>query len=344
MNSHPRKTAHPLRAIAVLALVVWGAYASWALNCVESTGEKLRDSLAATWPADGGPQLGTREKLLTTADELASGRAWEFGDALTPVVPPTNDQHVAATKFLSEHSELRDRLLAVTGTSREMDAEGDDVSAIRETLARAYQGAVQADETSVAAQLDLAERMLALVESGPIGARGPVDEQAVAQLATAIEPAYELSQDLMTEGGAAAGKVLMEAARSLGEQRYADAASAVRLAGELLGAQLTWSTDAEMPEWFTALAGREIPGADEQQATTAVELAEAMSLSMTPSDTVAALLKKARRELDGGRYATSAWWAGVTLNALGMSDDAIGAATRTNEERPEESVNEEDVE
>ncbi len=340
MNSAPRKTARPFRTIAIVAMVAWGLYAWWALHRVQSTGEKLRDSLAATWPVDGGPQLGTREKLLMTADELASGRAREFGDALTPVVPPTNEEHVAATRFLSERSGLRDRLLAVTGTSREMDAEGDDVAAIRETLARAYQGAVQADETAVAAQLDLAERMLALVESGPIGARGPVDEQAVARLATAIEPAYELSQDLMTEGGAAAEKVLMEAARSLGEQRYADAASAVRLAGELLGAQLTWPTDAEMPEWFTALAGREIPAADEQQATAAVQLAEAMSLSMTPSDTVAALLKKARRELDAGRYDTAAWWASVTLNALGMSDDAIGAATKTSEE----PVNEGDVE
>ena len=65
---------------------------------------------------------------------------------------------------------------------------------------------------------------------------------------------------------------------------------------------------------------------------------------MTPSDTVTALLKKARRELDGRRYDTSAWWAGVTLNALGMSDTSIAAATEKGDEAPVAEAPEEDAE
>jgi hypothetical protein len=344
MSKRPKQTARPFRTIAIVAIVAWGLYACWATQRVQFTGERLRDSLKASWPADGPPQLGTREKLLETADELASGRAWTFGDALAPVPAPTDDQRLTATKFLSEHSQLRDRLLALTGTARDMAATGDDVTALREALARAYHGAVEADETTVTAQLDLAERMLALAESGSVGPRGHVDEQAVAQLVAAIEPAYQLSQDLMTEGGAAAEKVLIEAARSHCEQRYADAASALRLAGELLGAQLALPTEAVTPDWFTALAQREIPDADQSQATAAVQLAEAMALSMTPSDTVAALLKKARRELDAKRFGTSAWWASVTLNALGMSDSAIAAATTNSGEPAKESMDEEGAE
>lgn len=344
VNSQPNQTARPFRTIVVAVLVVWGIYAWWALGRVQSTGKMLRNSLESNWPSETGPPPGTREKLVATADALASGQAWTFGETLIPVPPPTDDERAAASKFLSVHSELRARLLTTTDAARDMAADGLNVDAVREALARAYQQAVQADETAVTSQLALAERLLTLADSPSVGAYGPVDEKNVAQLAAAIEPAYQLSQDLMTEGGAAVEKVLIVAARSFAERRFGDAASNIRLTGELLGAQMTLRPEAEIPEWFVVLAEREIPGVDEQQATAAVELAEAMALSMAPSDTVAALLKKARRELDTGRYDTSAWWAGVTLNALGMSDAAIAAATDRTDDTTENELDVEDNE
>lgn len=344
MSSAPKQPVRPFRTLAILTVVLWGLYAWWALGRVQSTGQLLRDSVETDWPAEGGPTPGTRDKLTATADELASGQAWVFGDALAPVDPPNADERVAASKFLREHSELRSRLLAITGTAQDLATDGDDVTPVREALARAYQGAIKGDKAMVVTQLDLSERILAAVESGASATGGSINEQTVTQLAKAIEPAYQLSRDLMTEGGTAAQKVLVVAAREVTEKRYAQAATAIRLAGQLLGAQMAVSPEAEMPEWFFELAEQNIPEADQQQATVAVELAEAMSLSMTPSDTVAALLRKARRELDGGRFDTSAWWAGITLNALGMSDTAIAAATRRSEEPAEGRADEEDAE
>ena len=344
MSSSPRQPVRPFRTLAILALVLWALYAWWALGRVRSTGKMLHDSLKTEWPADGGPPMGTRDKLVSTADELASGQARSFGDSLTPVAPPNADERTTAAKFLKEHSGLRSRLLAATDAARDLATDGDDVAPVREALARAYQGAIRADRETVATQLNLAERTLASVEAGTPATSGPVDEQTVMQLARAVEPAYQLSQDLMTEGGEAAQKVLIIAAREYAENRYAQAATAIRLAGELLGAQTTLPSEPEIPEWFNDLAERDIPAADRQQATAAVELAEAMSLAMTPSDTVTALLRKARRELDGHRFDTSAWWAGVTLNALGMSDAAIAASTTGDADPTEDPANEEDTE
>ena len=344
MSSSPRQPVRPFRTFAILALVLWGLYAWWALGRVQSTGRMLHDSLKTEWPAEGGPTLGARDKLVSTADELASGQAWKYGDALRPVEPPTPDQRAAASKFFKEHSELRPRLLAATDDARNLATDGDSIASIREALARAYRGAVRGDKTAVTTQLALAEKMLASVESGAPTASGPVDEQTATRLAKAIGPAYRLSQDLMTEGGEAAQKVLIIAARDNAENRYTRAATAIRLAGELLGAQMTLPALAEMPEWFKDLAERDIPAADQRQATAAVELAEAMSLSITPSNTVTALLRKARRDLDAGRFDTSAWWAGITLNALGMSDAAIAASTTGSADSQDGPAGEEETE
>ena len=344
MNNSPDQPVRPFRTLAVLALVLWGLYAWWALGRVQSTGEMLRDSLETDWPADSGPPMGTRDRLAETADELASGQAWNFGDALAPVKPPTPDRRAAASKFLSKHPQSRSRLLALTNAARDLEKNGNNISSVREALARAYQGAVRSDENTVTVHLDLAERLLASVESGTPASSAPVDEKTVAQLAKAIEPAYRLSQDLMTEGGTAARKVLVVAAREFRLRRYAQSSTAIRLAGELLGAQIAPIPKAEMPPWFVGLAEQEIPKADPQRSTAAVELAEAMSLSMTPGDTIVTLLQKARRELDSGQFDRATWWAGITLNTLGMSDAAIAASTAGATGAKESPSNEEDTE
>lgn len=345
VNSSPRQASRPFLKLAVVALALWGLYTWWAFARVQSTGELLRGALQEGWPASGAPQLGVRDTVMATADELAAGRVWTFGDALEPVAPPTDDERRAATEFFAKHSELRIRFLNAADAARELGIDGKELTGIRQALARAYRGAARNDERTLAVQLDLAERGLALISSGAGEGSGPADEQTVANLVSSIDPAYRFSQDLMTEGGAAAEKVLIVAARDYSKQQYVEAASAVYLAGALLGVQGTISTEATMPEWFSDLAEREIPAAIEQRATATVELAEAMALSITPSDTIDALLKKARRELNAQRNDTAAWWASVTLNAMGMSDAAIAAANvGTPEEPAEESAGTEGAE
>lgn len=318
--------------LAILVLVLWGLYAWWAIDRTRSTGQLLRQSLETDWPADGAPQLGVREDLLSTADELASGQAWAFGNALSPVASPTDDQRVVATEFFVEHSDMRTRFLAATDAARDLASGDEETEGIRWALGKAYRAAIENNQEAFSRQLDLAEKGLALISSGAAGTAGPANEQMVTDLVASIDPAYRFSQDLMLEGGAAAEKVLIVAVRNFSAGQHVEAASAVRLAGELLGVQATASPRSPLPEWFKTLAEREIPSADARKATTAVELAEAMALSATPSDAIAALLKKARRELDAQRNDTACWWAAVTLNAMGMSDAAIAAATSGNEE------------
>ena len=64
------------------------------------------------------------------------------------------------------------------------------------------------------------------------------------------------------------------------------------------------------------------------RADTAVSLSESMAASEEQAETVVTLVEKARRELDAGRTDEAHWWASVALNALGMTDQAIDAATR----------------
>ncbi|MHB8900676.1 MAG: hypothetical protein ACYC6Y_18145 [Thermoguttaceae bacterium] len=328
MSRHdPPARARPLRTIAILALVLWAVYGWWALGRVRQTGRLLRQALQADWSPQGQPRPASREKIAATAAELASGRAWSFGRALTPAPAPTGDERAAAARFLARHGQLRDRFLAATAAARDSASDPRDVDPVRDTLAKAYRAAVHADAAQMAVELDRAETMLAALESAPTGVQGPVDRQHVARLAAAIEPAWQLSTDLVTEGSAAAEKVLILAARSAAQERYAESASALRLAAELLGAQMTLPETAEFPGWFTPLADRPLLPADTHQAAAALQLAEAMVLSLAPGQTVAGLLKRARRRFELRQFAEARWWAAVTLNALGMSDAAIAAAT-----------------
>jgi hypothetical protein len=79
--------------------------------------------------------------------------------------------------------------------------------------------------------------------------------------------------------------------------------------------------EAAVPEWFAALEPRPPADVDEAQARAAVELCEAMTASEPPSEAVAALVAKARRELEAGRLGEAHWWAEVALNALGMTHE-----------------------
>ena len=66
----------------------------------------------------------------------------------------------------------------------------------------------------------------------------------------------------------------------------------------------------------------------ETQARAEVELAEAMAASQSPDELVVTLIKRSRRELEGGSPGAASWWATVALNALGMADEEIRAAAK----------------
>ena len=61
---------------------------------------------------------------------------------------------------------------------------------------------------------------------------------------------------------------------------------------------------------------------DAAEAQETVELAEAMALSLSPSEIVAGLVERARRELERGRSAEAHWWASLALQAMGMTDES----------------------
>jgi len=92
-----------------------------------------------------------------------------------------------------------------------------------------------------------------------------------------------------------------------------------------------------MPEWFGALADAPSGTANKSQAEAAVSLAEAMTMSENPARPIASLVERARRELDAGRPGDACFWAGVALNALGMADEAVAAATGVGREGEEGS-------
>lgn len=314
------------RRLAVAALILWAVYSCWALRCAQTASEQLRVSLRQ-WPAGSGPAAAARERALEAAGDLAQGRFLSAADALAPVPPPTAEERAAAAKFFARQPVLRTRLLALAGAARQAEGRGANVSTARDVLARAVRAAGKGDEPALTAELDRARTALDEMEGSAAGAAGPIDAAAVARWASALQPAWQLSQDLMTEGGVAAEKVLVLAARSSAEGRHADAVDRIRLAAELLGAGIAPGDQVDAADWFGRLAQRPIPAADQRRASAAIELAQAMAAAESPGETIPSMIQRARREFDSGEFAGAAWWAGAALNCLGMTDAAIAAAT-----------------
>jgi hypothetical protein len=330
------KVLRPIKALAVAALVAWGVFAWWSLREARRAGDVLHDSITAAWPDQANPQPGTRLRLLDAAKNIEAGRFRAVTPSLGPLLPPTADEKLAAERFLAKSRPLRERFLAVAAAAEAEDRGGIDVSAVRDSLARALRAAAKDDRAAVDAHTELAQKTLAQLDTLGTPGIAANDAEAVAALVAQIEPAFNLSRDLMTEGHAAAEKLVSRASWRLQAGEHRKAASLVMLAAGLLGVESPAPDTATTPDWFNALAQSPPDSLPAPQAREAVELAEAMAMSLSPSEVVSGLVKKARRELEAGRPAEAHWWASLALEAMGMTGPAIAQTTETSEQEPPE--------
>ena len=337
MSDGTNKTVARIKAMACVALVVWGAYAWWSLRQARRAGGALVEALTESWPTDGGPRYGTRESLAVAAQKLQDGDFAGVRADLRPTKALTSERKMAALRFLEKSPELRRRFLAASSAAQAQEADGADVAATRQSLARALVAAAAEDTDSLAAHVLFAE---AALDQGGATGRGGSGPKAVAEIIREIGPAFNLGRDLMTEGHAAADKLVSRASRYFQAKQYDQAVALMRLAAEVLGVELSTPVKAVTPTWFDALAKEPTDGVTPVQAEAAVQLAEAMSMSGA-SKPVKALILRARREFDAGRAAEAYWWSSVALNALGMTDDAIANSTLPQEDAPDEEPDEE---
>jgi hypothetical protein len=99
----------------------------------------------------------------------------------------------------------------------------------------------------------------------------------------------------------------------------------LELASELLGAPRTASAgEGQAGEWFAAMAAAPLPPAAADEAERSVGLCEAVAQSQSPSPPVRRIVQRARRELQSGRCDEARWWAGVALQAMGLSPSGHG--------------------
>lgn len=329
MSSRIERAVRSIKLLVFAGLVAWGVFAWWTIREARRAGSVLGDSFAAAWPEQAGPRPGTRRKLLDAARKIQAGKFRTVISNLGPTRPPTPEEKIAAERFFAQAESVRKRFLAAVSAAQAEETGGADVSVVRDALARALAAAAKNDHARVNAQIELAER--ALVELGTVGELGIAadDAEAVAALIRRIGPAFNLGRDLLTEGHAAAEKLVARASWHFKAKEYRQAASLVKLAAALLGVE-PWAPPAALtPEWFDALAQPPSASVAEPEAREAVELAEAMATSLSPSKTATTLVEKARRELDAGRPAEALWWASAALAAMGMTEDAIAQATET---------------
>jgi len=330
MNSRAGRAIGLLTALLVAASIAWGGFAWWKIEQARRSGRAMAELLDADWPRQGNPREGTREKLDAAAGNLRDGDFRSASASLQPPPVPSERQRTAAARFFADERQSRTRFLAAAAEARSHEAGGADVSVVRDALAGALIAAADGSSPRVAEQLELAERTLERIALGETTGANLDDPAAVASLVRQIEPALMLGRELMTEGHAAAEKLLTRASRHAAADELRSAAMLIKLAAALLGVEASASSgaDAEVPEWFASLAETSPAAASvsKARATAAVELCEAMAASLEPSRPATVLIRRARSKLDAGRADEAAWWAAVALNALGMTDQDIAAA------------------
>jgi hypothetical protein len=286
----------------------------------------MTGTIKAGWPDNAVPETGTREKLLRAAEEIGRGDFRAVVAALGPVEPPTGEEKMRAQRFFAAAMPLRDRFVAAAAQAKTLEADGAELGSVRDALSRAIAAAAGRDTDGVVNQLELAETALADMDFLVSGAIGAGSAEAVVALVRRIEPAYQLGRDLMTEGHAAAEKLVGRASEYFRAGEHRKAVSLLRLAAGLLGMDPDAETGAVVPSWFQELTPADGAPVSQARASAEVELAEAMAASQSPHELVVIVINKARRELDGGSPRAASWWATVGLNALGMTDEAIRAA------------------
>jgi len=327
MSSRTRKTLAVVQVLLLAGLFAWGIVAWWTIRQARQAGAVLQESLASSWPENGCPRPGTRQNLFTAAEDFRAGDFRSVAALLGPARPLTAEQQVAATRFFAKARAQRAQFIAAATAAEAREDEGADASPVRDALARALLAAADNDAAAVASHIKFAEGSLEEIEMGPQAAPGGSDSQTVAALVARIGPAFNLGRELMTEGHAAAEKLVAQASRHSQAGQFRQAAFLISLAAELLGVESSGPATAVTPKWFDALAQTRLPSVTPPRADAAVKLSEAMAASEEPAETVMTLIEKARRQLDAGRTDEAYWWASVALNALGMTDEAIAAAT-----------------
>jgi hypothetical protein len=310
--------------LALAALVVCVTLAAWHLWEARQAGAALVEALSSTWPEGRVPVSGTRDALLKAAGDLRDGRFRSAVHLLATPKPLTAADRAAAQRFLGKNAAFRQRFVAAAAAAERR--EGDAAAGIRGWLQRALAAAAVGNPAVLDAYLRLAEAALDGLDSAP-GAAGRGGPEAVMAEVQGLEPAVNLSRELMTEGYAAAEKVLARASWHLQANQVSQAGSLVDLAARLLGVGASAPTTVSTaPAWFVAMAQAPPTTADKARTEAAVRLCEAVATSESLGRVVFTLVERARRELDAGRTAEAYWWASVALRALGMTEESIVAA------------------
>jgi hypothetical protein len=317
-----------VKFLLAAGLLAWGALAWWQLRSAQRAGDAMTETLKAAWPAGAVPEAGARQKLLGAAENVGRGEFRSVVDALGPVAPPSAEEKMRAQRFFAAAQSLRDRFVDAAAEAKVLEADGVEVGSVRDALSRALVAAAGSETNRVTAQLELAET--ALADMDPLAGRGngAGSVEAVAAMVRRIEPSYQLGLELMTEGHAAAEKLVARASDCFRAGENRKAMSLLRLAAGLLGVDQVAETGAAVPAWFQELTLADEGAVSEQRASAEVDLAEAMAASQSPDGLVVTVIKRARRELEGGSPGAASWWATVALNALGMTDEAVRAATK----------------
>ena len=333
------------KTLICLVLVAWAVGSCWYINQARMAGGELADTLAKAWPEGGNPRAGTRDVLLSAAEKMRQGRFPAVAADLGPSTPLGEEENAAAERFFATLPEVCQRFVAAAAESERLEQDGIDVSLVRAALARALAASAKKDAAAVTAQLELAEAVLGELDLPGGFTTAGNDAATVRRMIDNVSPAYELGEDLLTEGHAAVEKLLGRAARHYQAGEFRQAAALIGLASQLLGVE-PYTSKEETPQWFTALADQPPSTTTEAQAQTVVEYCEAIAMAESPAQPVAELVKRARREFDVERFAEARWWAGVALNALGMGDDTLADdiltddTARTDVDTPQEETTE----
>jgi hypothetical protein len=316
-----------MRLLLLTGVLAAAAWSVWQTRQARRAGAALSEAMTRDGPSSSGPAMGARDSLSAAAEAMRDGRFQAAVDALAPPAQLSSQDLEAAKRFLGERGPLRQRLLDVTKMARESEQEGGDTAVIRTALARGLAAAARGDASSLTTHLDAAESALDPLAGNRARDDLPTGEAGIAARVAQLRPAVQLGQELLTEGHAAAARLIGRAAWHCQSEQYAEAAALLDMAAQLLGVQPTRQHDAkQLPPWFTQLAQEPSSTADPARTQAAVQLIEAVIQSETPGPALEALVVKARRELNAGRVAEASWWAEVALEALAMD---VGAAMGT---------------
>ncbi len=322
-----RKIAQLGAVMVIVGLLAWSVLAWRDRQAARQAGTAISAAIKDGWSPGEPPAPGTRQRLLRAAERVQAGEYADVAAGLDSNTDISTEQRAAAGRFFEQHDGLCERLQSAVSQAQTIERDGTDVRPLRDSLARAVIAAARGDQADVVLHLEIVEAMLPQIAAGEsaTAAAGP---EAVAGLTHQLGPSYQLGRDLLTEGRTAVEKLLRRARRHFADEEYQQAAVLVRLAAQLSAVEPTGAAADSPPEWFLSLTPDEPIDAEQEAAVAAVGLCVSMAEVEPPSPPVKTLLRNAQRELTAQQPAAAFWWAGVALNALGMTDAQITAATQ----------------